>query len=254
MTESLCCPPETITILLTGYTPIQNKKFKNKKENKLSVKKLLKRGTWGETPGWSHAPHQNFTFSSRKLLDGRKWRLNKPHPSPTSQHFGSDQESLTSLQATNPAGRRQPGAGNNSHSHTDITEPHTVLTRLGDGKAPEHGDCHSSSGLHQSPCPDDHRSGESMLQFNMFKRSPLFPRRLCSPNIMYFNANPSGLPKSVTTEQMLGFFKAKSLTGTVMVSSGVSLAGPVSSDSTKHWSWCCREGSLWMLFTSFIRS
>ena len=25
--ESLCCPPETITALLTGSTPIQNKKF-----------------------------------------------------------------------------------------------------------------------------------------------------------------------------------------------------------------------------------
>ena len=27
MAESLCCSPETITTLLTGYTPIQNKKF-----------------------------------------------------------------------------------------------------------------------------------------------------------------------------------------------------------------------------------
>ena len=27
MAESLCCPPATITILLIGYTPIQNKKF-----------------------------------------------------------------------------------------------------------------------------------------------------------------------------------------------------------------------------------
>ena len=27
MAESLCCPPETITTLLIGYTPIQNKKF-----------------------------------------------------------------------------------------------------------------------------------------------------------------------------------------------------------------------------------
>ena len=27
MAESLCCPPETITALLTGYTPIQNKKL-----------------------------------------------------------------------------------------------------------------------------------------------------------------------------------------------------------------------------------
>ena len=30
MAESLCCPPEAITILLIGYTPIQNKKLKNK--------------------------------------------------------------------------------------------------------------------------------------------------------------------------------------------------------------------------------
>ena len=143
------------------------------------------------------------------------------------------------MQATNPAGPRQPGAGNSSHSHTDITEPHTPLTRKGDRKAPEHGDGPSSSGLHQAPCPDDHRSGESMLQFNMFKRNPLFPRRLCSPNIMYFNANPSRLWKAVITVQMLGFFKAKSLTGTEMVSSGVSLAEPVSSDSTKRLSRCC---------------
>ena len=28
MAESLLCSPETITTLLTGYTPIQNKKFK----------------------------------------------------------------------------------------------------------------------------------------------------------------------------------------------------------------------------------
>jgi len=27
MAKSLCCPPETITTLLIGYTPIQNKKF-----------------------------------------------------------------------------------------------------------------------------------------------------------------------------------------------------------------------------------
>ena len=28
MAESLCCPPDTITTLLTGYIPIQNKKLK----------------------------------------------------------------------------------------------------------------------------------------------------------------------------------------------------------------------------------
>ena len=30
MAESLCCPPETITTLLTSYTPIQTKKFQKK--------------------------------------------------------------------------------------------------------------------------------------------------------------------------------------------------------------------------------
>ena len=49
------------------------------------------------------------------------------------------------------------GVGNleqeTSHSHTDVTEPHTRLTRMGDGKAPEQGDGPSSSGLHQAPHP-----------------------------------------------------------------------------------------------------
>ena len=31
MAESLCCPPETVTTLLIGYTPIQNKKLKKNK-------------------------------------------------------------------------------------------------------------------------------------------------------------------------------------------------------------------------------
>ena len=30
MAESLCCPPETITTLLLGYTPIHNKKLKRR--------------------------------------------------------------------------------------------------------------------------------------------------------------------------------------------------------------------------------
>ena len=32
MAESLCCPPETITTLLIGYNPIQNKNFLKNKE------------------------------------------------------------------------------------------------------------------------------------------------------------------------------------------------------------------------------
>ena len=30
MAESLCCAPEAMTTLLTGYTPIENKQLKNK--------------------------------------------------------------------------------------------------------------------------------------------------------------------------------------------------------------------------------
>ena len=32
--EALQCSPETITTLLIGYTPVQNKKFKNKNNKK----------------------------------------------------------------------------------------------------------------------------------------------------------------------------------------------------------------------------
>ena len=32
--ESLCCLPETITSLLTGYTPVQTKKLIKKEMNK----------------------------------------------------------------------------------------------------------------------------------------------------------------------------------------------------------------------------
>ena len=37
--ESLCYSREIITVLLTGYTPIQNNKFKVKKEKKKKEKK-----------------------------------------------------------------------------------------------------------------------------------------------------------------------------------------------------------------------
>ena len=36
--ESLCCPYETIKALLTGYTPVQNKKLKKKKKTKTKKK------------------------------------------------------------------------------------------------------------------------------------------------------------------------------------------------------------------------
>ena len=39
MVEPLHCSPETITTLLSGYTPIQNKKLKSRNFNFLKVKK-----------------------------------------------------------------------------------------------------------------------------------------------------------------------------------------------------------------------
>jgi len=41
MAASLCCAPETITTLLTGYTPIQNKKYP--KKNMIIEKKQCSR-------------------------------------------------------------------------------------------------------------------------------------------------------------------------------------------------------------------
>ena len=35
MGQSLCCPPETTTTLLIGYTPIQHKKLKKKTQKPL---------------------------------------------------------------------------------------------------------------------------------------------------------------------------------------------------------------------------
>ena len=41
MAESLCCPLETITALLLGYIPIQNKKLKKKRHSALEKYKAL---------------------------------------------------------------------------------------------------------------------------------------------------------------------------------------------------------------------
>ena len=146
------------------------------------MKKLLHGGTWEETTGGSHTTCRNFHLSSGKLCEGQKRRLNEPHLFPwlcgkvrlrvDFQHFGSDQESLTRMQATNPAGHRQPGAGNNSHSHTDITEPHTPLTRLGMERLQNMETVLLAQVCTKHHTPDDQRSGEGILQVNIFKRNP----------------------------------------------------------------------------------
>ena len=42
MAEYLHYSPETITTLLTGYTPIQNKKFKNKQRKQIVCEEAVK--------------------------------------------------------------------------------------------------------------------------------------------------------------------------------------------------------------------
>ena len=41
--------------------------------------------------------------------------------------------------------------------------------------------------------PDDHRPEEGLFKLNIFKRNLLFPRRLCSPNIMFSSVAQSCL-------------------------------------------------------------
>ena len=50
MAEFLCCSLETITTLLTGYTPIQNKELK-KNKNKTTL--------WPSNPTTGHIPREN---------------------------------------------------------------------------------------------------------------------------------------------------------------------------------------------------
>ena len=63
MAESLRSSPETITTMLTGYTPIQNKKFKKNKNNK-----FFKKWQWrNHTASWNGRisnPQETFPESS----------------------------------------------------------------------------------------------------------------------------------------------------------------------------------------------
>ena len=47
MAEYLCYSPEAITKLLTGYTPIQNKKFKSKKRKQIVCEEAAKERNMG---------------------------------------------------------------------------------------------------------------------------------------------------------------------------------------------------------------
>ena len=79
--KSLCFPPETITILLISYTPIQNEKLKTKTEHSLMQNKCFKTNArwWRHTKssGNKHTGFDNlfffFLISFTTLLWYRHW-------------------------------------------------------------------------------------------------------------------------------------------------------------------------------------
>jgi len=80
------------------------------------------------------------------------------------------------MQATSPAGRRQPGTGNSNHSHTDITEPSNHHSLAWGIERLQNTETVLPAQVCTKPhTPDDHRSGEGMIHFNIFKTDPLFP-------------------------------------------------------------------------------
>ena len=60
MAEYLHYSPETITTLLTGYTPIQNKKFKNKKRKQIVCEEAVKERNMGRD-------HEVITLHSQEV-------------------------------------------------------------------------------------------------------------------------------------------------------------------------------------------
>ena len=70
MAESLCCPPATIPILLTSYTPKENKKFKLKKK---------KENTIFETRAWDSLDDEKFKHSYEKLWLNTLFQLSFSH-------------------------------------------------------------------------------------------------------------------------------------------------------------------------------
>ena len=61
MAESLCPSPETITTLLIGYTPTQNKKFMKKKINVLN---LVSGGPINQRPGLRTQKHEDLEIQA----------------------------------------------------------------------------------------------------------------------------------------------------------------------------------------------
>ena len=130
--------------------------------SQLSALKIVSKGEiWGE----SHSTSQNFTSFPEKLCESQKKNLNKPHLSPLLWESEASCRFHSPLcQRSNHSPVCKPPVlqdiGNLEQETTVIhtltsLSLHTQLTRMGDRKAPEHGDCPSHSGLYQVHTLDD---------------------------------------------------------------------------------------------------
>ena len=116
LAESLCCPPETITTLLTGYTPIQNKKLKKKKVKSQSSSSRISR-----TEDWHAGWHCHAAGGPREPICHHRqgWSSaisDDTHPAFFKSIF-HDYRRSTALEGFNSATRQQqsiiklPGVG-----------------------------------------------------------------------------------------------------------------------------------------------
>ena len=89
MAESLCCSPETVTTLLIGYTPIQNKV--KKKQNKTNRNRVFADVSWGsrwDQTGLQWALNSMPSVLIRRREDTKTWwrgkqtRVLLPQPRP----------------------------------------------------------------------------------------------------------------------------------------------------------------------------
>ena len=183
--------------------------------------------------GASFSTSRNFTFFQGNYVRVRRGGWTSPSLLPLtvgkwgfmqiSQYFGSDQESLTSMQATSPAGHRQPGARNKSLTHWRHWASHPAY-QDGGRKGSRTG--RWSFQLRSTPSPTPQMTtGQrrasyilNSLKDILFSLEVLYHvhntdklHLFCSPHIMCLKENTSELQNAVIIVQMWGFFQEKNI-------------------------------------------
>ena len=142
--------------------------------------------TWGETTGVSLSTSRNFTFSSGKLCEGQKRRLNKPLPSPPDcgkvRFHARFHSTLGQIKNHSPVCKPPvlQGVGN-LEQETTVTHTLTSLSltpcSIGWGmeRLQKTEMLLSAQACAKPHTSDGYRSGEGILHFKLFKRYSFFP-------------------------------------------------------------------------------